>query len=154
MNERVWWQAARIPVLLVLLAGVGQFQSELVEPVERVEGPTVPWLPWLVLVLLAAAFVAVALLGRTGGAGRVVAAVELVLAGVLALVPPIQWILWLGSSHWLVEWSGALTGIAFVQGLAVAWLVIAAHALVAGRGASSGGARESDSMAEEPDAAR
>lgn len=102
------------------------------------------WLAWLALVVLGAAFMVVALLGRAGGAGRALAAVEMALAGVLALVPPIQWLVWFGF-NWFTAAVGATTGTAVVQGLAVAWLVIAAHTVVSRGGQPSGGGSESRS---------
>lgn len=151
------WQVARVPVLLGLLVGVGRLQVELLEPrpveVAEVASPTVPWLPWLAIVVLGAAFVGVALPARAGAQGGAVAGVEVALAGVLALVPPIQWLLWFGFS-WFTQSVGATTGTAAVQGLAVAWLVIAARALLARGGQASGETSESGSATEQPGAAR
>ncbi|MFO8076720.1 MAG: hypothetical protein R6T85_11455 [Egibacteraceae bacterium] len=153
MSRRVWWQVARIPVLLLLLAGIGQFQMDLAHAWQRLLEFGQAAVPWLATVLLGAAFVLVALVGRAAGVGRVLAGVEVVLAGVLALVPPPQWMLWF-EVNWFTEWVGASIGNAFVQGLAVAWLVIAARALVAGGEASAGGPRDRSSVAHRQSAAR
>ena len=80
------------------------------------------WGPWAATTLLGFAFVVIALIGRSRQQSWVVLGLEALVAGVVALVPPISWIMWLGVGG---SWVTAMTS-GFAQPLAIAWLSIVA----------------------------
>jgi hypothetical protein len=73
---------------------------------------------WALVSLLSLAFVVVVLVGRRRWHPWVVLAVEGVAAGVVALIPPIDWVMRLGVGG---SWVNAMGG-GFAQPLAMAWL--------------------------------
>lgn len=130
MDTGAWWQVLRLPVLLALLVGVGQYQLSIASAWRQwdVGGGAAPW---FATVLIGIGFVFLAIVARSRGPVRVMAAIEVVLASILVFVPPMQWGQWF-EFNWFNEFVGVTTGNAFVPGLAVAWLVIAARSLVLG----------------------
>ena len=147
MSARGWWQVARVPVLLGLLVGVGHFQAELAAATAQLDVDR-SRMPWFAIVLIGVAFVVIALAARRHGPVRVTSAIEVGIAALLVFITPIfMWLefsptqVWPGLA-WLRGWIGAPAGNMFMQGLAVAWLVIAARSLVVGGDQRSWDARE------------
>jgi hypothetical protein len=119
----------RPPLLLVLLLAAGAQTGTLTRHTARLDTALV-WGPWLLMLGLGAAFAVVALLGRGVRQPWPALLVEGTAAGVLALVPPVMWIAWFRVT-WFSRIVGGDTGVAFVQALALVWLV--AVVLAAGR---------------------
>lgn len=116
-------QLLRIPVLLGLLLSSRPLVMQGTRAAVRVETEGV-WQVWWWLVLLAMAFVVVALLGRRRPHRAAVLTLEGLIAAVLGLVPPVQWLMWFGI-NWFTEATGAVTGlIAPMQLLSIVWLGI------------------------------
>lgn len=112
-------QLARIPVLLLLLWATGWPAQAKMEATARISMEDY-WGPWAITVLLGFVFVVVALLGRLHPHPWPVLAIEALVAGVVALVPPLSWVLWLGiGSSWVTAMIGGLA-----QPLAITWLTI------------------------------
>ena len=117
----------RVPALVGLLAVVGRFsvaKAETAEGALRLQ-PINVWPSWIALVLTAVAFLAVALAGRQRlrhPPGALIA--EGLIAAVLGLVPPIQWIQWLGVNAFVTTAGFHQSAVSFIQPLALAWLVI------------------------------
>lgn len=113
-------QLARIAALLLLLVATGWATEARVQSMARVSMEDY-WGPWVMTVLLSLAFVIVALLGRLQSHPWPVLAVEVLIAGAVAVVPPIYWAIWLGVGG---PWVTAMIG-GFAQPLAIAWAAIA-----------------------------
>ena len=122
-------QILRIPALVGLLLAAGTQLGALHRHLAVLE-TTLLWGPWLLMLGCGAAFAVVAVTGRQVRHPWAVLLVEMVVAGVLALVPPVLWVLWL-RFVWFTRVLGGDTGNAFVQALALVWLV--AVVLTAGR---------------------
>lgn len=112
---------ARIPILLFLLWAIAWPAQARVRAFAEISVEEY-WGPWAVTTLLGFAFVVVALIGRARQHSWVVLGIEALVAGVVALVPPISWIMWLGVGG---SWVTAMTS-GFAQPLAIAWLSIVA----------------------------
>jgi hypothetical protein len=110
-------QLARIPALLMLLWAAARPAEAKSRAIARVSLEDYR-LAWALLALISLAFVVVMLAGRRRWHPWVVLAVEGAVAGVVALVPPIDWVTWLGVGG---SWATAM-GAGFAQGLAMAWL--------------------------------
>ena len=111
-------QIARVIVLLALLRSTGWYG----ELRSQREGPLVATEAWgscAVISLISVAFIACVLVGRQVRHPWAVVGVEAAVAAVLAFVPPLQWVLWFGTTEWV-----ATLGAGFVQPLAVAWFVV------------------------------
>ncbi|WP_298746525.1 hypothetical protein [uncultured Serinicoccus sp.] len=112
-------QLARIPVLLMVLWATGWPVRATADALAEVSMADY-WGLWALTVLLSLAFVVLALLGRLSPHPWFVLAVEGLAAGVIAVVPPVSWVLWLGvGGSWVTAMSGGLA-----QTLAVTWLVV------------------------------
>ena len=112
-------QLARIPVLLVLLRATGWYAESLTQAqmgVQRLQLGEV-WGLWGIVSLISLAFVVVMLAGRRRWHPWAVLAIESVVAGALAFVPPLQWVVWFHISGWTTTMVAG-----FVQPLAMAWL--------------------------------
>lgn len=127
----VAFQTLRIPVLLLLLRATAQPIEDLRTGQSRLRMEDV-WGPWAAVSVLSLAFVVVTLVGRRRRHPWLVLGAEVVIAAVLALVPPVQWVLWLGIGQWA---QGLVAG--FAQPLSMAWLgVVAVTAYHQARGGS------------------
>jgi hypothetical protein len=120
-------QIVRIPVLLVLLwplAAVSQRMTRYVETID-VAGAVTSGV-WPLVVAVSLLFVIVAVAGRGERHAPGVLLVEGVIAGGLALVPPVAWMQWFGFAP--VPGVGPVLVIAAVEGLlhpfAIMWLAI------------------------------
>lgn len=111
-------QVLRIPVLLLLIRVTARPMEDLREGMGRLQVGDV-WGPWLTLAGIGLAFVLVTLVGRRRRHPWVVLGAEVLVAGAVALIPPVQWVLWFG----LGAWSSAMVG-GFAQPLSMAWLGI------------------------------
>ncbi|OLT41264.1 hypothetical protein BJF86_15995 [Serinicoccus sp. CNJ-927] len=110
---------ARIPVLLILLLATGSVSEAKMSALARILMEDY-WGAWAISLVVSLVFVVVALLGRRLPHRSLVLAVEAVVAAVIAFVPPIAWVLWLGIGG---TWVTAMTyGVA--QPLAITWLTI------------------------------
>lgn len=112
---------ARIPILLFLLWAIAWPTQATVLALAEVSMEDY-WGPWAATTLLGFAFVVIALIGRSRQQSWVVLGLEALVAGIVALVPPISWIMWLGVGG---SWVTAMTS-GFAQPLAIAWLSIVA----------------------------
>ena len=118
-SKREVLMLARIPVLLILLLATGSVSEAKMSALARISMEDY-WGPWAITLVLSLVFVVVALLGRRLPHRWLVLAVEAVVAAVIAIVPPIAWVLWLGIGG---TWVTAMTyGVA--QPLAITWLTI------------------------------
>lgn len=116
----------RIAVMLVLLGSV-QVPLRAMRP--ALDGSSLPPLyAWVGLVVLVLAFLALALLGRSSPPG--VRLVEVALAAIFGLVPPWQWILWFGFGTVSRTLTGGFGTSMVPQMIALAWLLIAAVAML------------------------
>jgi hypothetical protein len=110
-------QLARIPALLMLLWAAAWPAEVKTRGIARVSLEDYR-LAWALIALLSLAFVVVMLAGRRRWHPWVVLAVEGAVAGVVAFVPPIDWVTWFGvGGSWVTAMGGG-----FAQGLAMAWL--------------------------------
>jgi hypothetical protein len=116
-------QILRIPALVGLLLAAGTQLGALHRHLTVLETALL-WGPWLLMLGCGAAFAVVAVAGRQARHPWAVLLIEVVVAGVLALVPPVLWVLWLRLG-WFTRVMGGDTGNAFVQALALVWLVVA-----------------------------
>ncbi|AXH96635.1 hypothetical protein DV701_11340 [Ornithinimicrobium avium] len=82
---------ARIPILLFLLWAIAWPTQATVLALAEVSMEDY-WGPWAATTLLGFAFVVIALIGRSRQQSWVVLGLEALVAGVVALVPPISWI--------------------------------------------------------------
>lgn len=110
----------RILVLLFLLRATGWFDRAIHQAQTRLELSEL-WGPWAALSLVSLLFVGVMLVGRRHWHPWVVLGVEAIVAGVLAFVPLLQWVIWFGIG----QWSTVVAGDS-VRPLAVAWLGVVA----------------------------
>lgn len=125
-------QALRIPVLLVLLRATAQPIDDLNTARSQLQLEAV-WGPWVTVSVLSLGFVALVLVARRRRHPWLVLGAEVVIAAVLALVPPLQWVLWLGIGGWI---HALVAG--FAQPLSMAWLgVVAVTAYHQARGGSA-----------------
>lgn len=128
-------QTLRIPVLLLLLRATAQPIQDLRTGQTRLRMEDV-WGPWVTVSALSLAFVVLMLVARRRRHPWLVLGAEAVIAAVLALVPPVQWVLWLGIGAWA---SAMVSG--FAQPLSMAWLgvvAVTAHHQARGRSGSDG----------------
>lgn len=112
-------QLARVAVLLLLLWATGRPAQATAQSIATGSMED-HWGPWAASVLLGFVFVVAALLGRLHSHPWPVLAIEALVAGVVAVVPPISWVLWLGVGG---SWVDAMTG-GFAQPLGITWLAI------------------------------
>ncbi len=116
----------RIPLLVVVLLAGGPLLRMYSQQRMRLnpEGMIASLGPWLLLVALAVVFLAVTFAGRDQRHPAWVLAIEYVVAGLFAVVPPMLWYLVFGLGI-VADAMGSTTGSAYAQVLAVAWLVVA-----------------------------
>lgn len=116
-SGRTALQLARIPALLMVLwsaAGPAEAKTRAIAHVSLEDYR----LAWALIALLSLVFVVVMLGGRRRRHPWVVLAVEGAVAGVVALVPPLDWVTWFGvGGSWVTAMGGG-----FAQALAMAWL--------------------------------
>ncbi|WP_281964300.1 hypothetical protein [Serinicoccus marinus] len=118
-SKREVLMLARIPVLLILLLATGSVSEAKMSALARISMEDY-WGAWAISLVVSLVFVVVALLGRRLPHRWLVLAVEAGVAAVIAFVPPIAWVLWLGIGG---TWVTAMTyGVA--QPLAITWLTI------------------------------
>lgn len=135
---RTAWQLARILALLVLLRATGWAVAPTVRAVAAMDLDTAVRSS-VALSLVSLLFVGVMLVGRRRWHPWAVLVVEAVIAAVLALVPPLLWVIWFGVGGWTNTMVGGP-----VQPLAVAWLGV-----VVLRGSQQ--LRDADRKTETPD---
>lgn len=111
---------ARIVVLLFLLRATGWFDVAIHQAQTRLQLGEL-WGPWAAMSLVSLLFVGVMLVGRRRWHPWVVLGVEAIVAGVLAFVPLLQWVIWFGIGRWSTVVAGSS-----VRPLAVAWLGVVA----------------------------
>ncbi len=116
---------ARIPVLLALLLASGPLQWRYAETrfVFTQDGAVSSVPPWLALVALAVVFILVAAAGRERRHATPLLVLELLVAFVIAIVPPLIWAQ-VAAGAW-TEAMGGTTGASYAQMLAVVWGLIA-----------------------------
>lgn len=114
-HVRGWLGWLRVPALLGTLVLVASRAEELARAAST-SAFTAAWVPLTLAVL---AFMMVAMVGRRQVPGWLLA-IELVLAGTLALIPRFPWLTWLGSK----ELASALSS-QFIMPLAIAWFAVA-----------------------------
>lgn len=113
-------QVGRILVLLFLLRATSWFDQAIHEAQTRLQMGEL-WGPWAAMSLVSLLFVGVLLVGRRHWHPWAVLVLEAIVAAVLAFVPPLQWVIWLGIGLWPSVLAGGS-----VQPLAVAWLGVVA----------------------------
>lgn len=116
---------ARIPVLLALLVASGPLQWRYAQArfVLTQDGAVASVPPWLALVALAVVFVLLAGYDRDRRHATPVLVLELLIAFVIAIVPPLIWAQ-VAAGAW-TEAMGGTTGASYAQMLAVGWGLIA-----------------------------
>ena len=114
---------ARILVLLGLLVAAASPQLALWRALQQMPQQQ-PWDAWLVLMLIVAVFVGVALAGRRDSEADLVIGLEGILAALIGLLPPWQWVAWFGLGASSRVLTGGFTGSLLPQVLAIAWFVI------------------------------
>ena len=116
---------ARIPILLALLVASGPLQWRYAQTrfVFTQDGAVSSIPPWLALVALAVVFVLLAGYDRERRHATPVLVLELFLAFVIAIVPPLIWAQ-VAAGAW-TEAMGGTTGASYAQMLAVVWGLIA-----------------------------
>lgn len=115
-------QVLRIPALVAVLMLMGSALRTFQRSLLHGEAATAGW-SWVVIAAAVLVFVAVALLGRATRHPPAVLVVEAGFAGLLGLVPPTVWLIWLGVSG-LPRVFGIVHGSVVVPVLALAWLAI------------------------------
>lgn len=127
---------ARIPVLIALLVASGPLQAEYARTrfVFTQDGAISSVPPWLGLIALAVVFILVAGARREERQPMAVLIVELVVAVLIAIVPPLIWAQVL-PGLW-TEAMGGTTGASYAQMLAVVWAMIAVRTMRARRAAA------------------
>ena len=120
---------ARIPVLIALLVASGPLQTEYARTrfIFTQDGAVSSVPPWLGLVALAVVFILVAGARREQRQPTAILVLELVVAVVIAIVPPLIWAQVL-PGLW-TEAMGGTTGASYAQMLAVVWAMIAVRTL-------------------------
>ncbi len=114
----------RIPVLIALMIASGPLQYEYgLSRILLTLDSAVSALPtWLGLVAVAVVFVLAATYGRDRKHATPVLVLELVVAAIVALVPPLIW-LQVAPGPWN-EAMGGTSGATFSQVLAVVWAMV------------------------------
>ena len=127
---------ARIPVLIALLVASGPLQTEYARTrfIFTQDGAVSSVPPWLGLVALAVVFILVAGARREQRQPTAILVLELVVAVVIAIVPPLIWAQVL-PGLW-TEAMGGTTGASYAQMLAVVWAMIAVRTMRARRAAA------------------
>ena len=115
----------RIPVLVGLLLASGSLQSDyaVARLLLTLDGAVGALPQWLALVGVAVAFVLVAAFGRDRKHPTPVLILEVLVAFVIAVVPPLIW-MQVAPGPWN-EAMGGNSGMSFAQVLAVVWAMIA-----------------------------
>lgn len=114
---------ARILVLVGLLVAAEPPQSTILRYFDQLPRQQ-PWGSWLLLMLIVFAFVVVALAGRREDDATMLVGLEGVVAAVIGLIPPWQWVAWFGLSAIPRVMTGGFAGSLLTQVLGVAWLAI------------------------------
>jgi hypothetical protein len=119
----------RIPVLVALLLASGPLQWRYAQTrfVFTQDGAVASVPPWLALIGLAVVFILAAGHRRDDRHATPILALELVIAFVIAIVPPLIWAQVAGST-W-TQAMGGTTGASYAQMLAVVWFLIALRTL-------------------------
>lgn len=118
-------QLVRIPVIVGLLVAtslpLGPFVQAFADL--RMEDA---WSSWLAMIILSLACATLFISGRRQRHPTTVLVIEALVAGTLAFVPPLQWIVWFGYTD-IVAGTGALAApLGFMQPLSVAWFIVVA----------------------------
>lgn len=124
---------ARIPVLLALLVASGPLQWRYAQTrfVFTQDGAISSIPPWLGLIALAVVFILLAGARRDERQATALLVLELVVAIIIAIVPPLIWAQ-VAAGPW-TEAMGGTTGASYAQMLAVVWAMIAVRTLRAQR---------------------
>lgn len=132
---------ARILVLVGLLVAAEPPQSAILRSFRELPQQP-PRGSWLLLVLIVFAFVVLALVGRREDDATMLVGLEGVVAAVVGLIPPWEWVAWFGLSAIPRVMTGGFAGSLLSQALGVAWLAIVLVTAVRRRrrsGAARGG---------------
>jgi hypothetical protein len=123
----------RIPVLFALLLASGPLQWRYAQSrfVFTQEGTVASVPPWLALVGLAVLFILVAGHRRDQRHATPILAIEMLIAFVITIVPPLIWAQVAGRT-W-TQAMGGTTGASYAQMLALVWFLIALRTLRAQR---------------------
>jgi len=119
----------RIPVLIALLVASGPLQWRYAQTrfLFTQDGAVSSVPPWLALIALAVVFILAAAYQRDRRHATPVLVLELLVAFVIAIVPPLIWAQVAGST-W-TQAMGGTSGASYAQILAVMWFLIAARTL-------------------------
>jgi hypothetical protein len=123
----------RIPVLVALLLASGPLQWRYAQTrfVFTQDGAVASVPPWLALIGLAVVFILAAGYRREERHATPILSIEMLIAFVVAIVPPLIWAQVAGSA-W-TEAMGGTTGASYAQMLALVWFLIALRTLRAQR---------------------
>jgi hypothetical protein len=123
----------RIPVLVALLLASGPLQWRYAQTrfVFTQDGAVASVPPWLALIGLAVVFILAAGYRREERHATPILSIEMLIAFVVAIVPPLIWAQVAGSA-W-TQAMGGTTGASYAQMLALVWFLIALRTLRAQR---------------------
>jgi hypothetical protein len=123
----------RIPVLVALLLASGPLQWRYAQTrfVFTQDGAVASVPPWLALIGLAVVFILAAGYRREERHATPILGIEMLIAFVVAIVPPLIWAQVAGSA-W-TQAMGGTTGASYAQMLALVWFLIALRTLRAQR---------------------
>jgi hypothetical protein len=118
-------QLLRIPVLIALLLASGPLQWRYAQQrfVLTADAAVSSVPTWIALIAVAVVFILAAGYGRDRQHGAAVLSVELIVALLIAMVPPLIWAQVAGAGPWTTAMGGS-TGASYAQVLAVVWLML------------------------------
>lgn len=128
MFVAVLFQALRPVLLLGVILVSGPLLRSQLQPLAVGDGPDLTWWPGLVAVMIV--FAVVTVVGRERRALPAALAVEGVVAAVLVLVPPIQWVVWFGVNAFTHATGGTGGPVGLMQPLAAMWLAVVASTAI------------------------
>jgi hypothetical protein len=119
----------RIPVLIAILVASGPLQERYARQrfVFTADGAVSSVPPWIALMAVAVVFILAAGYARSRRHAAPVLVLEIIVALVISIVPPLIWAQVAGAGPWTSAMGGT-TGASYAQILALVWLLIVVRA--------------------------